>query len=78
MGFLMGSNSLPDGSISKHLKTMLLGQAVDLNMVIWILAIVNMEQCCKDVSSIVISYYKKRAFLQDLPSMGMSNKVLET
>lgn len=59
MGFLTGLNCLRDGSILEHMKTMLLGQALDLNMVLWILAIVNMEQRFKDVSTVVISSYKK-------------------
>lgn len=77
MRFLTGTTSLPDGSISKQQRIMLLGQAMDLNMLTWILAIVNMEQCrVEALSATVVSYYEWRAFWQDLPLAGTSGKVV--
>ena len=44
MGFLTGTTHLCDNSISKYQRRMLLGQAMDLNCLTWILAIVVTDQ----------------------------------
>ena len=43
MGFLTGTTNLPDQSISEHQRRMLLGQAMDLNCLTWLLAIATVE-----------------------------------
>ena len=44
MGFLIGTTQLPNHSISEYQRRMLLGQAIDLNCLTWLIAIVVADQ----------------------------------
>ena len=65
MGFLTGTTHLPDQSISEHQRCMLLGQAMDLNCLTWLIAIAMVEQQRMDGMSATSYYYDAlRAALQ--------------
>ena len=57
MGFLTGTTHLPDQSISEHQRRMLLGQAMDLNCLTWLIAIAMVEQQCMDGMSTTSYHY---------------------
>ena len=76
MGFLTGTTSLADQSISESQRRMLLGQAMDLNCLTWMLAIATVEQQrMAAMASIVPSYDDFRAIIQSLPQPETGGKV---
>ena len=76
MGFLTGTTHLSDNSISEYQRRMLLGQAMDLNCLTWILAIVVTDQhrLHAMVSSVPL-FSDLRAALQSLPHPGTDFEV---
>lgn len=72
MGFLTGTTQLHDHSISEYQRKVLLGQAMDLNCLTWMLAIAMDEQShLKTTVLSMPSFPEMRAALHSLPHSGM-------
>jgi hypothetical protein len=76
MGFLTGTTNIP--SLSEHQRRFLLGQAMDVNCLTWIVSLVVAEQ--KWLASSFVGYmgfYELRAAMEPPPLVMMPSKVVE-
>lgn len=77
MGFLTGTTHLPNQAISEYQRRMLLGQAMDLNCLTWILAIAVADQRrLSAMTPSIHSFSSLRVALLDLPQTGTTYKVV--
>jgi hypothetical protein len=75
MGFSMGTTNIP--YLSEHQRRFLLGQAMDVNCLTWIVSLVVAKQ--KRLASSLVGYmgfYELRAAMEPPPLVMMSNKVV--
>jgi hypothetical protein len=75
MGFPMGTTNVP--GLSEHQRRFLLGQAMDVNYMAWIVSLVVAEQ--KRLTSSLVGYlgfYELRAAMESPPLVMMPNKVV--
>jgi hypothetical protein len=75
MGFSTGTTNVP--SLSEHQRRFLLGQAMDVTCLTWLVSLVVVEQ--KRLASSLVGYmgfYELRAAMEPLPLVMMPNKVV--